>query len=125
MMMVAMLSAGFIACDDDDDDDDNGGGSSSAVIGAWSYSDEMGSLTLTFRNDGTGTFISVDEDPDTGTETERGTFSYRMEGESKGYVYESVDGSEVVIFYFEIKGRNMYIYEDGYGGYLEWILTKK
>lgn len=126
MMMVAVLSAGFVACSDDDDDDSSSG---SGVVGTWSGSDDGDYLTLTFKKDGTGTWTSRYYDSYSGTETERGSFSYEMEGKSKGIItvryYDSYYGYETEHIYFEIEGKKMYLYEDYYGDDLEWVLTKE
>ena len=76
--MMTILSAGFVACDDDDSD------SGSGVVGTWSGKDGRHYLTLTFKSGGTGTWISRYDDSYSGMETERGTFTYEMEGKSKG-----------------------------------------
>lgn len=122
MMMLAVMSAGFVACSDDDDDD-------SSVVGTWSGSDDGDYLTFTFKKDGTGTWTSRYYDSYSGTETERGSFSYEMEGKSKGIItvryYDSYYGYETEHIYFEIEGKKMYLYEDYYGDDLEWVLTKE
>ena len=38
--------------------------------------------------------------------------------------YDSYSGYYTDYIYFEIEGKKMYLYEDGYGDYLEWVLTK-
>lgn len=124
MVMVAVMSTGFVACSDDDDDS-----SSSGVVGTWSGSDDGDYLTLTFKKDGSGTWTSRFYDSYSGKETERGSFSYEMEGKSKGVItvrfYDSYYGYETEHIYFEIEGKKMFLYEDYYGEDLEWILTKE
>ena len=129
MMMVAMLSASFMACGDDDDDDDDNGSSSSSVVGTWSGKDGSDYLSLTFKSGGNGTWTSRYYDSYSGTETERGSFTYEMEGKSKGVItveeYDSYYGYETEYVYFEIEGKKMYLYENYYGDDLGWVLTKE
>lgn len=124
MMMVAVMSASFIACSDDDDDS-----SGSGVVGTWSGQEGKHYLTLTFKKDGSGTWTSRYNDSYSGYETERGTFSYEMEGKSKGIItvrdYDSYSGYHTENIFFEIEGKKMYLFEDYYGEDLEWILTKE
>ena len=127
-MMVSMLSVGFVSCGDDDDDESNFSGS--GVVGTWSGSDDDGEyLTVTFKKDGTGTWISRYYDSYSGSETKKGSFSYEMEGNSKGVItvknYDSYYGYEVEHTFFEIEGKRMYLYDDYYGEDLECILTKE
>lgn len=133
MMMVALLSVTFVACSDDDDDDDSSSGSSvvGTWSGSWSYSDESETITLTFKSNGTGTYVDVYKDS-YGTEKETGTFTYKMEGQSKGIItlkyYDSYSYSGYVTdyLYFEIKGKKMYLYEDGYDDEdMGMVLTKQ
>lgn len=125
MMMVAVLSAGFVACGDDDDDSSSGSG----VVGTWSGKDGRESLSLTFKSGGKGTWVSRYEDYYSGTETERGSFTYEMEGKSKGIIiikdYDSYSGYHNDYLYFEIEGKMMFLYDDYYGEDLEWVLTKE
>ena len=123
-MMVAILSTGFAACEDDDS------GSSSGAVGTWSGVDGRKTLTLKFKKNNSGTWTSVYNDYYSGIETQSGTFSYEMEGETKGIItvrlYDSYYGyNETEHFYFEIVDGTMYLYEDYYGEDLEWVLTKK
>lgn len=124
LVMVTMMSAGFIACGDDDDDPVSGG-----VVGTWSGQDGKDYLTLTFKSGGSGTWTSRYNDYYSGMETERGSFTYEMEGKSKGVItvryYDSYYGYENEHIYFEIEGKKMYLYEDYYGEDLEWVLTKE
>ena len=127
IMMVTMLSVGFAACGDDDDDDDGGAAS---VVGTWSGRDGGDQITLTFRKDGTGTYIEVYEDSYYDERSrDAGTFTYTMEGSSKGIIvvqhYDSYYGQETDILYFVIEGKTMTLYEDGYYDDLEFVLTKQ
>lgn len=121
MMMVAMLSAGFVACSDDDDDS-----SGSGVVGTWSGNDDGDRLTLTFKSNGSGTWTSRYYDSYSGTETERGTFTYEMDGKYEGVIYineyDSYSGYSSGYYTFEIEGKKMYLYWRGRE--LEWTLTK-
>ena len=126
-VMVAIMSAGFSACNDDDDN-----GSSGGVVGTWSGLEIGGRdyLTLTFKSSGSGTWTYRDHSS-SGYETERGSFTYEMEGKSKGIIsiraYDSYShsGYYTDYMYFEIEGKKMYLYDDYYGEDLEYILTKE
>lgn len=124
IIMVAMLSIGFGACSSDDDND-----SSSGVVGTWSGQDGKDYLTLTFKSGGSGTWTSRYYDSYSGMETDNGSFTYKMDGKSKGMItikeYDSYSGYNTEHIYFEIEGKKMYLYEDGYGDDLEWVLTKQ
>lgn len=111
----------------------SGSYSNSTVTGTW-FGKESGSsweesLTLTFKSDGTGTWVGSYYDSYSGSSTEKGTFTYEMEGKSKGVIavkeYSSYSGSYTDYIYFEIEGKTMYLYEDYYGDDLEWTLTKQ
>lgn len=121
MIMVAMLSAGFVACSDEGDDDDSG--SNSLVVGTWSgIWDDYVHMTVTFKKNGTG--VAISSWPG-GSEKEE--FSYKMTGKSEGVVtYEWYDDSygkyETEHSYFKIEGKKMYL-DNGSGGY--GILTKE
>ncbi|MDE6807364.1 MAG: hypothetical protein K2I98_02755 [Prevotella sp.] len=120
MVMVAMLSAGFVACSSDDDDDDSG--SNSVVVGTWSGWDNGERLTLTFKGDGTG--VGTRSWPDGGSESTK--FSYKMNGKSEGVITDkwyndSYGEYETDYYYFKIEGKKMYLDADGF----EWILTKE
>lgn len=123
LLMVSALSFVVSSCGDDDDS-----GYGSGVVGTWSANDDGEYLTLTFKKNGTGTWTERYYDYDSGKETERGSFSYEMEGKSKGIMtirtYDSYYGYETEHMYFEIEGKKMYLFEDYYGEDLEWILTK-
>ena len=124
IMMVAMLSVGFAACGGDDGDD-----SGNSVVGTWSGKDGKHQLTLTFSNNGSGTYIARYNDSYSGMETETGSFTYTMEGSSKGMIilkyYDSYYGNATEILYFVIEGKTMSLYEDDYYDDLEWVLTKQ
>ena len=122
ILMVTMLSVGITACSSDDDDD-------KAVVGTWSGQDGRDYLTLTFKSDGTGTYISRYYDSYSGMETDSGTFTYVMEGDNKGMInirfYDSYYGYENETIFFVIEGKTMSLFEDYYYDDLEWILTKQ
>ncbi len=123
IMMAAMLSVGFVACESDNDDSDSG------VVGTWSVRDGRHQLTLTFNSGGSGTFIARYDDSYSGLETETGPFTYTMQEASKGMIiikdYDSYSGYQTEILYFVIEGKTMSIYEDDYYDDLEWVLTKQ
>ena len=119
MFVVATLSVGFTACGDDDD----------FIVGTWSGRDGRHQLILTFNSDGSGSYINRYEDPYSGTETEAGSFTYTMEGSSKGiiiYKYnDSYYGNGTNIAYFVIADNTLLLFEHNYYDELEWELTKQ
>ena len=136
-MLCLSIGMFFFACSGDDDDDN-------AAIGTWTYVDDDSrygeEFTLVFKSGGKGTWKSVVREGSYGTYNESGTFTYKMEGKKKGvitvkedrddsysyysyYSYSSYNDYDV--YYFEIEGKKMYLYEDGYGDDLEMVLTKK
>ncbi len=126
VMMVAMLSVGIVSCSKDDKNDESN--PSSKVIGTWSGQDvEFGSITMTFKSGGSGTYVGRYYDSYSGYETERGVFTYSMTDESSGIIIikynDSYSEDETDILPFEIEGRKMYIYDDDYDILL--ILTKE
>ena len=125
IFMVTALCVGFASCGDDDDSSSN----STRVVGSWSVQEGKRSLTLTFKNNGTGTAVSEYYDSYSGTETDTETFNYVMEGEKKGKIfiklYDSYSGIENATMFFVIEGTTMLLFEDDYYDDLEWTLTKK
>ena len=128
-MMVIAISASFVACDSDDDDDDG-------IVGTWSGHDrddyEDVSLTVTFKKDGSGTWVEeVSRYNYNVSWTDRGTLTYEMEGSSKGFINVRINnpysGNGRWTYLFKIKGRKMYLYDDDYGYEDEsvWVLTKQ
>ena len=103
--------------------------SNSKVVGTWSVREGDEQLSLTFKSDGTGVGVSKRYSSYSGTETESGSFTWKMEGDSKGIIIiretNSYSGYSTYTMYFEIVGSKMYLYNDGYGEDLEWILTKQ
>lgn len=124
IIMVAMLSIGFVACSSDDDDD-----SSNGVVGTWSGQEGREYITLTFNSNGSGNWSSRYYDSYSGMETEKGSFTYKMDGQSKGVItikeYDSYSGYDTEHMYFEINGKKMYLYEKGYGDALAFVLSKE
>lgn len=124
LIMVAMISAAFVACGDDDDDN----GSASGVVGSWSGRDGREYLTLTFKSGGSGVWTERYNDSYSGMETHVTDFTYVMEGKSKGIItieeYDSYYGTDTEHYFFVIEGKTMKLYEDDYGVDLEWELTK-
>lgn len=112
--------------------DDNGNqGSNTSVVGTWSGTEEGGydQLVVTVKADGTGTYVLTDKGYYTTYDTQYGTLTYVMEGTSRGKVYIKINSSyysdRIAEYYFVIEGNKMYLYEDGYGDDLEWVLTKQ
>ena len=126
-MMIVIAGVGISACGDDGDDEGTG------IEGTWTGVDGSETLQLTFKSDYTGVWVVSYNNKYSGSGSEKGTFTYSMSGSSKGiitiksksssYSYSS-SGSHTEIIFFEIEGNTMYLYEDGYGDDLEWILTK-
>ena len=102
---------------------------SPSVIGTWTGQDGRDFVTLTFKDGGKGTYVSIYYDSYSGEERMTGSFSYTPVDDSRGTiilkVYDSYSGTETELLYYVIKGSNMYIYEDGYGEDLELVLTKQ
>lgn len=123
LLVTASLSIVIFSCSDDKDDDN-------AAVGTWYGEDHHEYLKLTFRSNGKGIFIVGYSDSTYKREDEPEAFTYKMEGSKKGKIfiedYDSYYGrSETETMYFEIDGKTMSIYDDGYGGDLEWVLTKQ
>ena len=121
IIMVTMLSVGLTACGSDDDDN--------TVVGTWSGQQGRNNLTLTFKSDGTGTFISRYNDSYSGMETSSGNFTYVMDGNNKGIInirlYDSYSGYGHETIFFVIESNTMSLYEDYYYDDLEFVLTKQ
>lgn len=121
MCFLAMLGAGVSSCSKDKNDSES---SSGRVVGTWSGRDGRDQLTLTFKNGGTGTCTYRYNDSYSGTETERGSFEWEMEGKNEGWIYVKSDdsyysGYQTKSMFFEIEGKTMYL-DDG-----DWVLTKQ
>lgn len=121
IIMVTMLSVGLTACGSDDDDN--------PVVGTWSGQQGRNNLTLTFKSDGIGTFISRYNDSYSGMETSSGNFTYVMEGNNKGIInirlYDSYSGYGYGTIFFVIESNTMSLYEHYYYDDLEFVLTKQ
>jgi len=123
MMFFAMLYVGVSSCSKDKDDDS----SSSGVVGTWSGKDGKDQLTLNFKKGGSGTWTYRYYDSYSGTETERGTFTWEMDGKTEGWIYveneydsySSYSGRRTHAMFFEMEGKTMYLDDD------KWILTKQ
>lgn len=106
-------------------------GEESGLAGTtWTYKDDGEQLTLSFKKDGTGTWTAKYYDPYYGTETDRGTFTWEMEGKTEGYIYfkfgDSFSGYYTETVSFEIEDKKMYYYppyENEY--YFIFELTKQ
>ena len=113
-LFVAIVSLSFVACGDDDEKDDNG---NKGIVGTWTVSEGLSSLTFIFNSDNTGTFISKYEDPYSGTETDSESFTYSMTGTNSGVIvlkqYDSYYGKNVTnVMNFTIDGNTMILYDD-------------
>ena len=118
IMMVAMLSVGFSACSKDDD---------SGVVGTWSGRDGTYQITFTFSKNGSGTYISRNDDSSSKKGTEAGPFTYTIEASSKGSKGMIIinDDGDTEILYFVIEGKTMSVYEGYYYDDFEFMLTKQ
>lgn len=110
ILFIAVLSISLTSCTKDDDPED-------IVIGTWVGHDGDEEIRMVFKKGGTGTYIDIDRKG----EVEDGPFIYVMEGDSKGFIIYTEDK---VKEYFVISGKTMRIYEGGYNGHLELVLTK-
>lgn len=113
-------------------DDSGKQGTNTSVTGTWTGTEEGGydQLTLSVNSNGTGTYVLRDYSSYYQTyDTNSGTFTYQMDGDSKGIVIIKVNSSyytdRTIMYYFVIQGNKLYLYEDGYGEDLEWVLTKQ
>lgn len=121
MMMVAMSCCVMTACSSDDDNEDT-------IIGTWTGIDGNRTLALSFKSGNVGNYTSKYEDPNAGSETKTGTFTYTPESSTKGIlimkVYGSNSGSSTEVFYYMIDGQTMRLYKNDYYDDLEWTLAK-
>lgn len=113
MLAVSMVVVSLAATScSNDDDDNNGGGESSTniIVGTWSGLDdeEDTQVTLTFKKDGTGTWVEQFFD-----ETDRATFSYKMIDKSTGTITvkwnDDGSGIEIEHYSFGIDDKEMYL----------------
>ncbi|MDE6722189.1 MAG: hypothetical protein K2J84_08610 [Bacteroidaceae bacterium] len=129
MLAVSMVVVSLAATSCSNDDDNNNGGGESSILGTWSGRNDESLNTLTFKKDGTGTWVSQDYDSFWGTETETGTFSYEMIDESTGTftikLYYSDSELEIEHYNFRIEGKKMYVHPLDWGYSAELILHKK
>lgn len=130
IVMITMSCAIIASCGDDNKSGGSSGSSGGGkdvtdgnIIGTWKGKVEHGSLTATFMSDGTGTWLETED-----IYTYEGTFTYVKDSDSKGRVFmkftDYYSGVDTYIYYYEIKSGKMYLYDDGYDGEQEWILTK-
>lgn len=136
ILMVAAVSAGFIACGGDDEEEESSVEEGSSVVGTWVDAHE--GLTLTFNAGGTGTWIIREgSNSYSGEATKTGSFTYTAENKSRGIVAlqyksshsssysSSSSGNSADVFFYTIENKTMYLYEDGYGEDLEFTLVKQ
>ena len=116
VMLVAMLSLGFVSCGDDDDDDN-------AAIGTWYGESHSEGLTLVFKSGGKGVAYASYNGERVG---ESESFTYKMKSNTSGTLYfsdyDSYYGLETYEMTFKIEDGIMYLYDDGV---LEWKLTQQ
>lgn len=109
IFFVAVLCVGFASCGDDDDDDN-------VAVGTWVAQEGRFSYSLNFRSNGSGTVITKYEDSYSGTETVSEKFSYSITKNNNGIITfddgDSYSGSSKQVYYFEIKGKKMFLYYD-------------
>jgi len=126
LMMVATLS--LTACGGDNDNKDGDSNVSNYnLFGTWkgyacadSNPNDLStnhSLTLVFNSDGSGSYLEKDN-----KYTDKCSFTYFMEGDTKGKTYISARGNTI---YFVIESGKMYVYGHGYGDDLDFLLTKQ
>lgn len=125
LMIVTISGVGISACGDDDDDKKSG------IEGTWEGTSGRHTLKLIFQSGSIGRWIDTKNDSYSGSQSESGSFTYTMAGPSRGTIAVkfkdsySYSGAGIEIYYFEVLDTTMYVYEDGYGEDLEWILTKR
>ena len=121
-MIAAVFVLGLLSCSSNDSGEaDN---SNSFLIGTWTGPRlnnsgtvaEGFSMTLVFNSDGSGRFIENNRNS-----VERGTFTYKMEGKTRGkLLFDNNDDN-----YFEVIDNKINFYDHGYGDDLDYILTKQ
>ena len=123
LMMLTMMVVALVvtACgrDDDNNGDDDG------IVGTWFGYGGLNAndletdhtLTLVFNADGTGKYDEYEV-----LDANKCSFTYNMEGPTKGKAYISSRGNTI---YFVIESGKMYIYGHGYGKDLDYLLTKQ
>ncbi len=128
ILMVTIQSVAITACGSDDEEDN--ADETNAIVGTWSGQDGKENLTMIFKSDGTGAYISR-YNSSSGMDTESGTFTYIMEGDKKGLINVrfhdsySYSGKEYETLFFVIEGEKMSLFDDYYYDDLEWILTRQ
>ena len=121
-MTAAVFVLGLPSCSSNDSGE--GDNNNSIIIGTWmgprlnnSGSVASGlSMTLVFNSDGSGRYIE-----DNRNSIQRGTFTYKMEGITRGkLLFDNADDN-----YIEVIDNKMFFYDHGYGDDLDYILTKQ
>ena len=114
VMMVAMLSLGFVSCGDDDDD---------AAVGTWyryDYDHTVREMWI-FKNGGKGVcyeYYKGERDDET-----KETFTYKMKSDHSGVVV--FDNLDIGDWDFKIKNNVMYFYDQYHGDDSLWELKRK
>lgn len=123
-IVCILLTIVFVSCSKEDDNGNDN--NENIIIGTWmGYScannnphdlSKTHTLTLVFNSNNSGSYLEKDN-----MYTEQCTFTYEIEGSSKGKAYTKVRD----YIYFEIVGDKMYVYDHGYGDDLDFILSKQ
>lgn len=120
-MMVVLTCGIMTACGSDDDSVD-------PIIGTWTGIDGQRTLALTFASGNTGTYTSIQEDQEAGTETKTNAFTYTPADATRGVlimkVYDSHAGVSTEVYYYMIEGNVMRLYRNDYYNDLAWTLSK-
>jgi len=125
-MMITVLGVSIIACDKEKEDKDSGSDVDkeySTIEGTWSGGEEDNVFTISFKKDGTGTYVNTKTDSD--THTFSGTFTYTMTGNNSGCMvvkyradYFSADEYESEMCLFVIIDDKLYFMEGEDGAIL-------
>lgn len=124
LLMLSLVSIGFVSCSDDDDDDEK-----SSVVGTWSNREGSEALTLKFNSNGSGVVTATYYDSYSGKQTETMNFTYVMLDNESGIMtwkyYDSYYGELVTeSISFEVYNNKLYLYEDANFGELMLILNR-
>lgn len=124
ILMLSLVSIGFVSCSDDDDDDEK-----STVVGTWSNREGSEALTLKFNSNGSGVATATYYDSYSGKQTETMNFTYVMLDNESGIMtwkyYDSYYGELVTeSISFEVYNNKLYLYEDANFGELMLILNR-
>lgn len=125
IVVLTAIMALVYACSDDKSSSDS---SSKGIVGTWSGESGKTTLTLIFSADETGVYIVKYRSSYSGTETDNGTFTYKMTDAENGYIiikeYDSYSGNHTSVLTFKVSGDTLLLYEDN-GTNIAWVLTKE